>query len=141
MALGYKRGDLQARAQAMLDDAILLLTQKRYSNAYYLAGYAVEIGLKACIAAQVAAETIPDKEFIKGVLSHQFMGLVGLAGLRSDLKDRQDVDPDFAANWAVVSEWLPDARYDAIDPTSAQALVMAIADPKSGVLQWIKTHW
>jgi len=141
MGLGQKRNDLQANAQAKLDDAIILLQNGRYSNAYYLAGYAVEIGLKACIAAQITAETIPDKEFIKGILNHQFTGLVGLAGLRADLKERQDQEPDFAANWAVVSEWSPDARYEATDPTSAQALIAAVADPKSGVFQWIKTHW
>lgn len=82
MSLGLTRADLQANAQAKLDDAILLLKQGRYSNAYYLAGYAVEIGLKACIAAQITAETIPAKEFIKGILNHEFTGLVGLAGLK-----------------------------------------------------------
>jgi AbiV family abortive infection protein len=81
MGLGQKRNDLQANAQAKLDDAIILLQNGRYSNAYYLAGYAVEIGLKACIAARITAETIPDKEFIKGILNHQFTRLVGLAGL------------------------------------------------------------
>lgn len=141
MGLGLTRGDLRANAQAKLDDAILLLDQQRYSNAYYLAGYAVEMGLKACIAAQITAETIPDKDIIKGILNHQFGVLVGLAGLRTDLKRLQDRDPDFAANWAVVSEWSPDTRYEAKDPMSAQWLIEAIGGPKSGVLEWIKTHW
>jgi hypothetical protein len=65
----------------------LLFENDRFTNAYYLAGYAVEIGLKACIAAQISAETIPDKAFIKSILSHQFGGLVGLAGLAEALKD------------------------------------------------------
>ena len=52
MANGYKRVDLQALAQAKLDDAKLLFDNGRFSNAYYLAGYAVELGLKACIARQ-----------------------------------------------------------------------------------------
>lgn len=141
MSLGLTRTDLQANAQAKLDDAVLLLKQGRYSNAYYLAGYAVEIGLKACIAAQITAETVPAKEFIKGILNHEFTGLVGLAGLKGEIKLEQDKDPDFAANWAVVSEWTSDKRYEAIDPASAQALIDAIADPKSGVLRWIKTRW
>ena len=141
MGLGLKRADLRANAQAKLDDAIFLLQHKRFSNAYYLAGYAVEIGLKACIAAQIAAETIPDKALLKRVLDHNFQGLVGLAGLAADLREREDNDPDFAANWAIVSEWSPDIRYEAVDPTSAEFLINAIAHPKSGVLQWIKTHW
>ena len=141
MGLGLKRADLRANAQAKLDDAIFLLQHKRFSNAYYLAGYAVEIELKACIAAQIAAETIPDKALLKRVLDHNFQGLVGLAGLAADLREREDNDPDFAANWAIVSEWSPDIRYEAVDPTSAEFLINAIAHPKSGVLQWIKTHW
>jgi hypothetical protein len=57
------------------------------------------------------------------------------------LSEQKDRDPDFAANWAIVSEWSPDARYEAHDPTSAQTIIAAINDPQSGVLQWIKTHW
>lgn len=139
--LGHKREDLRAMAQGKLDDAVLLLNNGRFANAYYLVGYAVELGLKACIAAQVSANTIPHKAFIKGILNHQFAGLVGLAGLAEALKDQQDADADFASNWAIASEWEPDARYEATDASSAQLLVKAIADPKSGVLQWIKAHW
>jgi hypothetical protein len=141
MGPGQKRSDLRANAQAKVDDAIILLMNNRFSNAYYLAGYAVEIGLKACIAAQISAETIPDKAFIKGIMNHQYRVLVGLAGLAGSLKDEEDKDQLFATNWALASQWEPDARYEAIDPMSAQLLVDAIATPNSGVLQWIKTHW
>jgi hypothetical protein len=141
MGPGQKRSDLRANAQAKIDDAIILLMNNRFSNAYYLAGYAVEIGLKACIAAQISAETIPDKAFIKGIMNHQYRVLVGLAGLAGSLKDEEDKDQLFATNWALASQWEPDARYEAIDPMSAQLLVDAIATPNSGVLQWIKTHW
>lgn len=77
MGLGLKRADLRANAQAKLDDAIFLLQHKRFSNAYYLAGYAVEIGLKACIAAQIAAETIPDKALLKKSLTTISKALLG----------------------------------------------------------------
>jgi len=89
----------------------------------------------------MTAETLPAKEIIKGILDHTFSKLVGLAGLRADLRDREDADPNFSANWAVVSEWVPDARYETKDPASAQALIVAIGDPVSGVFQWIKTRW
>ena len=111
MPYGLKRTDLRAIAQAKLDDAVLLLQHRRFSNAYYLAGYTIEIGLKACIAAQVSAETIPDKAFLNRVLKHEFSVLVGLAGLATALKEQQDKDPLFAAMWAIVSEWSPDARH------------------------------
>jgi HEPN domain-containing protein len=139
VSLGHTRTELRAGARAKLDDAILLFENKRYSNAYYLSGYAVELGLKACVAAQMTAETIPGKEVIKGILEHQASKLVGLAGLKAELKEQQDNDPDFAANWAVASEWMPDSRYEVTeDPISSQALISAIADPKSGVFNGSK---
>ena len=141
MGLGQTREDLRSRAQAKLDDATTLFRAGSVSNAYYLAGYAVELGLKACVAAQIAAETIPDKAFLKGILNHQFTVLIGLAGLAQALKDEQSNDPAFAANWAVVSEWGPDSRYEDSDSMTTQILIEAIADPKAGILQWIKTHW
>ncbi|MDO9249509.1 MAG: hypothetical protein Q7U11_23860, partial [Phenylobacterium sp.] len=68
-------------AQTKLDDALLLLAHKRYSNAYYLAGYAIEIALKACISRQITADVIPDKAFINAIHTHQLKDLVGVAGL------------------------------------------------------------
>jgi hypothetical protein len=141
MGFGLKRTDLRAAAQSKLDDAVILLNHQRYSNAYYLAGYAVEIGLKACIAAQITAETIPDAVFIKNIFNHHFPTLVGLAGLAPVLKERQDKDANFAANWTLCGEWRPDKRYESIDSTSSQYLLTAIADKTSGVFEWIKTYW
>lgn len=141
MGYGYKRKDLQAVAQSKMDDALLLFSNRKYSNAYYLAGYAVEIGLKACMAVQICAETVPDKDFLKGFLEHKFDKLVGLAGLKPQLKAEQDHSTVFAANWAIVSEWSPDTRYETKDVTSAQTIIAAIADENSGVFQWIKRYW
>ncbi|MEA2988324.1 MAG: hypothetical protein QOG83_1035, partial [Alphaproteobacteria bacterium] len=58
------RNTLQVLALAKVDDARLLFENQRYSNAYYLYGYGVELGLKACIARQILAETIPDKTIL-----------------------------------------------------------------------------
>jgi len=139
--LGHKRSDLRAHAQAKLEDAVLLLQNGRYSNAYYLAGYAVELALKACIAAQFVADVIPDKGFVNSVYQHSFKHLLGAAGLTAEHKLKQDQDPAFAANWALVSQWTPDVRYQSTDITSAQTMVSAIADEQSGVLKWIKAYW
>lgn len=141
MGFGYKRSDLRAMAQAKMDDASLLLDNGRYSSAYYLAGYAVEIGLKACVAAQLSAETIPDKAVIRDIFKHDFKTLIGLAGLAGALKQRQDEDGGFAANWALVSQWSPDARYELSDAMSARLLLEAIGDRITGIFPWIKTYW
>jgi|SRR3954451_21529081 HEPN domain-containing protein len=141
MPLGLRRTDLQAIANAKLADAELLVANRRYSNAYYLAGYAVEIGLKACIARQFSSEAIPDKNFVNAIFSHKLRDLVSLAGLAKELKDNEAANPAFAANWALVNEWVPDVRYQDIDPYTAQVLVQAVGESNSGVLPWIHTYW
>lgn len=141
MGLGHKRNDLRALAQAKLDDATILLQNRRFANAYYLAGYAVELALKACIAAQFTVDTIPDKSFVNKIYEHDPKLLVKLAGLASELEKQEDSDLNFAANWAIVAQWTEASRYEATDSISAQALLGAIADTNSGVLAWIKKYW
>jgi hypothetical protein len=141
MGLGLRRSDLQAVAQAKIDDASLLAQNNRFSNAYYLAGYAVEIALKACIARQFTAESIPEKSFVNGIYVHNLKALVGLAGLSAEFKSKGDADPGFAANFALVAQWEPDVRYESSDSMSAQTMIAAIVDPSSGVLPWIKQYW
>lgn len=141
MAEGLKRSDLQAAADAKLLDAALLFQHARFSTAYYLAGYAVEIGLKASIASRIAEHVLPDKKFIDALYTHEIDKLVGLAGLRAELKKEQAENAEFAAYWGIVGEWTVDTRYTFVDSYSAQLMIQAVSDEKSGVLRWIKQHW
>jgi HEPN domain-containing protein len=141
MGLGLKRADLQAIAEAKLADAVLLITNKRFSNAYYLSGYAIEIGLKACIAKQFTADVIPDKNFVIDIYKHNLKQLVGVAGLASALKQAEDRDPDFALNWAFAAQWTPESRYEVTDAVTAQVMVLAVSHANSGVFRWIKANW
>jgi hypothetical protein len=139
--MAMSRVDLQRLSQSKFDDALLLCQQKRYSSAYYLAGYAVEMGLKACAAKQVQQFQIPDRAFVNGIFTHDLAKLVGLAGLTSELKASQDLDNLFSTNWAITAEWSPDSRYAITDSMSAEWLLTAIGDDDHGVLKWIKAHW
>lgn len=141
MAFGLKRTDLQAFAQGKIDDALILLDNERWSNAYYLAGYGVEIGLKACIARLMMADVIPDKKFIDAIYSHNIKELAAQAGLAADLRNIIDTDAEFSANWALCARWSPTARYDSFTRSSAQTLLHAIIEPNHGVFQWIKQNW
>ena len=138
--MALSRTQLQALSVARYDDALLLLAHQRYSSAYYLAGYAVEFGLKACASRQVSADTIPDREFVSRVFTHNFDQLIGLAGLSHDL-ERQLGKQTFKLNWTIVCEWRPDVRYDTVSQTAAQLLLNAVGDPADGVMQWIRQHW
>lgn len=135
------RSNLQIVAQTKLEDATLLLQHGCSSNAYYLAGYAIEIGLKACITKRIQAETIPDLAFVKSIYNHNLRDLVKVANLTTQLELRQQTDSSFAANWAIVCEWGPTERYNVIALESAEFLISAISDPQHGVLPWIKAYW
>jgi hypothetical protein len=139
--MALTRLDLQRLADVKFDDAILLFANQRYGNAYYLAGYSVEMGLKACIARQIRQEEIPDKNFIQSIYTHNPVQLVGLAGLNAELRTAERASTQFQAYWGIVAGWKPEHRYAIITSMEAQWLMMAIGDPEHGVLQWIKTHW
>lgn len=141
MSNGSSKAQLEAVAQCKFDDAQLLFENGRFSNAFYLAGYAIECALKACIARQLLPETIPEKSFVNAVYTHKFDSLIGLAGLRNELRVRQDADQAFQANWALASEWSPDVRYEPVDKSTAHLMVIAVGDQTHGVLPWIKTYW
>jgi AbiV family abortive infection protein len=141
MGLGLKRTDLRANAERKLQDAKILFSAGSFSNSYYLAGYTIELGLKACIAAQMSADTIPSKEILKKLLDHNFQNLVGVAGLATALREQQAKDVEFGANWAIAAEWSPDVRYESVSAAEVQLLVAAIENPESGVLTWIKNYW
>ena len=136
-----RRAELQLVAQGKIDDAILLLNQGRASNAYYLAGYSVEIALKACIAKQIAGDAIPELNFVKSIYDHDLQRLMKVAGLSAELKRTQDGDRDFAANWAIICEWGPDDRYGFTDLGTTQLMIAAVADATRGIFPWIKARW
>lgn len=61
--MALARSDLQRLAETRLREARTLFEAGHYAGAYYLAGYVVELSLKACIAKQFKAEVIPDWKF------------------------------------------------------------------------------
>lgn len=131
-------------AEEKLLAADALLAASKWASAYYLAGYAVECGLKSCILARLAGfpEIIFDvKTYSQQCWTHDIEILVELAGLRPHLDAAQIADPALAANWKIVSEWSELSRYQTKLPPEASALYNAIGDPANGVMQWIKVHW
>lgn len=141
MGQGAGRKHLQRLSLCKLDDALLLFTHKRWGSAYYLAGYAVEFALKACAARQFSAETIPDRNFVNSLHTHSLGKLAELAGLKDELRARQDRDSFFSANWGITVEWTPEARYEDTDKSSAHFLIEAVRNGEHGVLSWIQTFW
>lgn len=122
-------------------DAQILYSAKSWSNAYYLAGYAVELAIKACIAKSFKADTVPDKDLVIKTYSHELPKLIGTAGLTAELQKQVQASQVFGTAWGVVNEWSPDDRYRSNSEQDAKELIEAINDANHGVLAWIKTHW
>jgi hypothetical protein len=139
--MALTRVDLQNLAERRIADAKALLDAGRYDAAYYLAGYAVECGLKACIANLLKAEVFPEKGFASAVYIHDLEKLIVLAGLKDRFDTDAGADPTLFVHWGIVSGWKEDTRYQNKDEVAARELYKAITDTPSGVLPWIKRYW
>lgn len=133
--------DLRLLAEARLREAELLLAGGEASGAYYIAGYAVECGLKAVIARTFAAYQLPPKQLIVDSYTHDVSVLVRVAGLNDSLVQEMSIDADFASKWNVVKDWSEASRYEEWSATQATAMVHSVGDPTSGVLRWIRPFW
>lgn len=135
------RVDFQQLADDRLVDAKALLAAGRAVAAYYMAGYAVECALKACIAKTIGQYEFPDKDFGRSVHTHDLPSLVRLAGVDRDFQEARTTDPALGANWGVVANWTETVRYYGASQEEAQALIDALLDADHGVLAWIQQHW
>jgi HEPN domain-containing protein len=134
------RRDLQELSKVRLKEARALMELGLYDGAYYLAGYAVECALKACIAKDTRRHQFPDKKRVDLSHSHDLVQLIRVAGLEDEHHERVRSDRDFETNWEVVRRWSEQSRYRKHSRESAQALLVAIGDRRHGVIRWIKLH-
>ena len=139
--IALMRDQLKSIAVMRLREARVLLDTENYSGAYYLCGYAVECGLKACIAKETKRFEFPDKKFTNDCHTHNLENLVNLSGLKAELKREQDADPDFRDNWATTKDWNEISRYEEHDKNEAADLYSAISGKNHGVLRWVKKYW
>lgn len=135
--------ELEQLADLRLAEAVALLglTPPMPDAAYYLAGYAVECALKACIAKLTAQHDYPDKTFAVKCFTHKAEQLVPLAGLENARAAAMAADAALEDNWLIVKDWGEESRYGRWTIAEATALIDAIREPNHGVLQWVKAHW
>ena len=139
-----KKNELQQLADDRIADAQALLDAKRWSAAYYLAGYATECALKACVLSYVEKNSdviFREKKYSENCWTHKIDTLLELADLKA-LRDQENAaNPPFGPNWQTARDWQPESRYDQISESEARKLFEAITDSTYGVLPWIKAHW
>lgn len=134
--------DLEKLVDIRVSESQVLLESENYQGAYYLAGYALECAIKACISKQVRQYDFPNKELAQKSDQHKLTDLLGVAGLKQKLKQKEQADLDFKLNWAVAKDWTVESRYECvIESSKAYDLFQAVTDENSGVLAWLKTFW
>lgn len=136
------RAELQQLAKDRIADAKALLAAKRWAGAYYLAGYAVECALKACVIVHLnTTDEFPERKFSEQCWTHDLDRLMTLAGLKAALDADGVLAPELLHNWDIVKEWTESSRYSRTTREDAEDLYNGIADKKQGVLTWIKGRW
>ena len=136
------RSDPQILAEARVADAEALLRAGCWAAAYYLLGYAVECGLKACAAKQFREHEVPDKKTVNDFYTHRLERLLDISGAKKALETQVRADPSFQVNWSTVCGWEETSRYDhSTTEQKARDMLFAVADSSTGVLSWLKTQW
>jgi len=136
------RIEMRQLAEDRIADAAALLASGRWSCAYYVAGYAVECGLKACIARLTNQDDFPrDRKFVEECYTHHLDKLLKAAGLKPALDADTLAKPVLMGNWGVVKDWQETSRYGQKTQVEAQALYDAITHNPDGVLPWIRIRW
>jgi HEPN domain-containing protein len=136
------RNDFADLALTRLKEAKILLDNQSWDGAYYLCGYAVECGLKACIAKKTKEhEFPPPRATIAKYYTHDLDVLMKAAGLDLQLNRDMANDQDLRFNWKLAVTWEEISRYEKHSDKEALDLYSAITDPDHGVMKWIKRHW
>ena len=129
------RKDLQELSRVRLSEAKSLLQSGFPDGAYYLAGYAVECGLKACTAKAVQRYDFPDKRR-RCQLYSRSKGTRASRKLEAFRVAEADADRifkgcwDIKSRWDIVEEWSEQSRYQRHESSAATSMVEAVGAPK-----------
>lgn len=110
------QSDIENLALLKLQEAECLLKNKFFDGAYYLAGYAVELLLKAKICKTLDVpdfflfDKLKNQEVYKPYKSHDYEQLILLSGLNSKFMMKKE-EAGFRYHWSLVSKWSEGSRY------------------------------
>ena len=110
------KAHLQKLAKMRVDDARALLGRKRWSAPYYLCGYAIECGLKACLLRHLgeSGAVFGDQVYLRKLAecwTHDLVKLVTLAGLEADFGAARGANPALDSFWGVTKDWKETSRH------------------------------
>jgi HEPN domain-containing protein len=138
------RAEWKRTANQRVRDAGVLLAGRSWSAAYYLAGYAIECGLKACILRYVKTHTdviFRERKYSERCWTHDIEELVKLGGLKAQRDAAAKANQSLLLNWQIVKDWSEVDRYRHKTKLEAEELYKAVTHAADGVLPWIRNHW
>jgi HEPN domain-containing protein len=135
------RVDFQEIAELRLRESKALNAAGFSDGAYYLAGYAVECALKACIARRTEEHDFPEKTLVNESHTHNLKDLVRLALWKTELNVAVQADSLMDANWTIIQNWSETSRYQKKTTQQPTALLQAIDDRPGGLLPWVRQRW
>ena len=138
------RAEWQKLAEEREADALALLAASRWAGAYYVAGYAIECGLKSCVLVQLASApevVYLEKKFSEKCWTHDLEDLVDLAGLAAVRAADTATNLELRDNWKTVKDWSEQTRYILKTEAQARNLVASAFNKPNGVFPWVKARW
>jgi len=137
------RIDLQELARLRLREAQTLYKADLFDGCVYLAGYAVELALKARICRLLWVKEYPTTgDLGKAFKVHRLDQLIVLAGVSAQID--MDKNKELFDNWSKAVEWNPEQRYEApgrYNASRAKITLDALTDKPNGVFTWLSKRW
>ncbi|MBF0550580.1 MAG: HEPN domain-containing protein [Deltaproteobacteria bacterium] len=137
--------ELKDLAQIRLEEAKALFNSGLYDGCCYLAGYVVELSLKACICRTLDLEDYPEQgEISKSFKIHNLDLLLKLSGLERKFEKEKTNNQTLLTNWSLITEWSEGWRYKPIGTNPklrAESIISSLEDEPNGVFTWLKKHW
>lgn len=139
------RTELKELANTRLKEAKALFASGLYDGCCYLAGYVVELALKARICKVLDLTDYPETgEISRSFKIHRLDDLIRLAGLQRKFDAAKAANPRLLTNWSLVTEWKEEFRYKPVGSSPrkrAEETISALEDRSDGVFTWIKKRW
>ena len=150
--------EIKALAYERLEEAKILCEAGKYDGAFYLAGYSVELMLKAKVCGHLSIDNLFDKEACsisgisdlrKAVETHNINLLLLFSGLEEKFREDRisngklrDSYNYFAASTGVKTDWSEQVRYLPKGSKTAQDVTdfIGLLHDEEGMLKWIETN-
>lgn len=135
--------EIKKLSETRLIEAELLFHNELYDGCIYLAGYSVELLLKAKIAELLDVPSLyvtMGKDKIKAFRIHKLTDLAIYAGLFRKISETEN--EAFKEYWSYVySTWTEELRYEkcgSCTKEKAQKFLNSIRNPENGIKKWIE---